>query len=190
MIREDHKSDLWDILWDNAIGGLAIVAEDGTFERVNPAFCRIVEYSEAELQHLRFQDITLPSDVEADVELSRQVRNGERKYYDMIKSYMTKTRRVVWCHLRVVGYVVDGKFHYFISQVFEVPVSIVNQMGIDSRRVESQFDKVQKPSKHPRVKKFFIFLKEWLPLMALAAGAFIVGVGMIGGFFGFAPAVP
>lgn len=180
MIKESHKADLWDILWENAIGGLAIISEDGTFERVNPAFCRIVEYSEYELQQMKFQDITLPSDVDADVELSSQVKNSQRRSYDMIKSYMTKTRRVVWVHLRVIGYSIEGKFHYFISQVFEVPVSIVNQMGIDSRSRNSQFTQIQPPKKNKFSWKAF---REWLPIVAMAVGAFVVGVGFIAGLF-------
>src|SRR5580704_5972113 len=81
------------ILWEESITGLALVNPDGTFLRANPSFCRIVEYSEAELRKRRFQDITDPSDVQADEEMAKMVATGEYPGYEMTKSYITKTKR-------------------------------------------------------------------------------------------------
>lgn len=177
MIKESHKLHLWETLWKNAIGGIAIVAEDGTFIRANPAFCKIVEYSELELQEMAFADITTPGDAEADQEMARQVARGERDSYDMIKSYITKTNRLVWVHLRVVPFELDGKFHYFISQVFEVPVSIIKQMGVnvpdgqDSNYVLRQREKTKKSG----IINWTV-IRDWAPviMMGLIGGAYAV----------------
>lgn len=171
-MQEEHKSSLWDVLWENAIGGIAIMSADGKFIRANPAFCRIVEYSEPELQRMRFQDITAPGDISADQDMSEEVRLGKRQSYDMIKSYITKTNRLVWVHLRVVPFKVADEFHYFISQVFEVPVSIIRQMGIElpessSYRVERHVAKAKVNWK---------VIKDWFPLViaGLLGGAYII----------------
>lgn len=175
---EKHKSSLWDALWENAIGGLAILSRDGTFERANPAFCKIVEYSEYELQSMKFQDITHPSDVKSDVELSHQVLSGQRTSYDMVKSYITKTRKIVWVHLRVMAFEVDGTFHYFLSQVFEIPVSVVNQIGADTSTERIL------PYKFP-----WKLFKEWMPWVVFVASMALAGIAVVAPFFG-APVLP
>lgn len=108
---------LLEILWNRSITGLAIVAEDGRFLRANPAFCRLTEYTEYELRQKRFQDITDPSDVEADVEMAKMVANGEPEGYDMTKSYITKSRDFLPILLRVTGLRMNGKFTYFIKEI-------------------------------------------------------------------------
>lgn len=181
---EQDKPALWDILWENAIGGIAIVHEDGTFLRANPAFCRIVEYSELELQEMSFADITMPGDRSIDQELAAEVADGKRETYDMVKSYLTKTRRPVWVHLRVVAYRINGKFTYFLSQVFEMPTSVVTQMGLDAYKgVTYRLEAVEaKKAKTVNV-NWEPFLK-WAPLVisaftaALIGGLWLIGIAV------------
>jgi len=47
--------------------GMAIVAPDGHFLRVNPALTQIVGFSDEELKRLTFQEITHPDDLEPDL---------------------------------------------------------------------------------------------------------------------------
>jgi PAS domain S-box-containing protein len=109
---------LWSVLWDHSITGLALVAKDGTFLRVNPAFSRIVEYTESELRTRSFQEITHPDDVRADEATARDVSEGRLAYYDMAKRYITKTGSVRWVSLRGSRIALDdGTFVLFIAQV-------------------------------------------------------------------------
>lgn len=109
---------LWSTLWDHSITGLALVARDGTFLRVNPAFSRLVEYTEAELRTRSFQAITHPDDVRADEEMARDVSEGRLAYYDMAKRYITKTGTVRWITLRGARIDLDdGTFAMFLAQV-------------------------------------------------------------------------
>src|SRR4030095_5281581 len=62
---------------DEAPIGMALVALDGRFVRVNRAFCEIVGYSPAELTELTIQAITHPDDLAADVALRDQLARGE-----------------------------------------------------------------------------------------------------------------
>ena len=107
--------------FDDAPIGMALVAPDGEWLRVNPALCDIVGYSREELLGKTFQDITHPDDLDADVGLLRQVLAGERSGYQLEKRYLRSTGDVVWALLSV-SLVRDasGQPLHFISQVQDV----------------------------------------------------------------------
>ncbi len=63
------------LTFDEAPIGMALVALDGRFIRVNRALCEIVGYSSAELTGLTFQAITHPDDLDADRALARPTRS-------------------------------------------------------------------------------------------------------------------
>jgi diguanylate cyclase (GGDEF)-like protein/PAS domain S-box-containing protein len=107
--------------FDDAPIGMALVAPDGEWLRVNPALCAIVGYSPEELLGKTFQDITHPDDLDADVGLLREVLSGERSGYQLEKRYLRSTGEVVWALLSVslVRDASDRPLH-FISQVQDV----------------------------------------------------------------------
>lgn len=129
MVDTKYKAAMWDLFWNTSIGGLAIVDAHGTFIKANPAFCKIVEYSEPELQEIGFTQITSPFDAAHDLAMAEETRLGKRDSYDMVKSYITKRGNPVWVHLRVSRFEVNGEFQFFISQVYEVPAPIVNMLA-------------------------------------------------------------
>ncbi len=116
-LDSEQCNALYHILWKQSITGLALVAEDGRFLSVNPTFCRMLEYTESELRNKKFQDITDPDDLEADVEMARLVAAGEYETYDMTKAYYTKTKKHQPVLLRVTGMRMNGKFIFFVGEV-------------------------------------------------------------------------
>ena len=52
----------WHSLFENVAVGIALVGSDGRFVDVNPAFCKMIGYSTAELRHLKPADITHEDD--------------------------------------------------------------------------------------------------------------------------------
>jgi PAS domain S-box-containing protein len=75
---------------DEAPIGMALVALDGRFVRVNRALCEIVGYTSAELTGLTFQAITHPDDLDADLALAGQLARGEIPRYQLGKRYVRK----------------------------------------------------------------------------------------------------
>jgi PAS domain S-box-containing protein len=106
---------------ENSAIGMALVALDGKWIKVNRALCEIIGYSEEELQHLDFQAVTHPDDLEADLEHVRQMLSGEIDSYHMEKRYFHRNGGLVW-GLLSVSLVRDdaGAPCYFISQVQDI----------------------------------------------------------------------
>ena len=92
-----------DALWKDCMWGLAEVELDGTFRRVNPAFCRLTGYTAAELEGRRnFQSITHRDDIDPDERSVRRLISGEDEDYVMQKRYITKFEKVIRIVLKVV----------------------------------------------------------------------------------------
>jgi PAS domain S-box-containing protein len=106
---------------EQAAVGIAHISPEGRFLRINKKFCEIVGYSEDELLALTFQDITHPDDLNADLELARQVLNGQRETYSMDKRYYRKDGSIVWISL-TVSLVFDrgGGPKYFVSVIQDI----------------------------------------------------------------------
>lgn len=106
---------------DQAPIGIALVGLDGRFLRVNAAWCEITGYSAEELASLTFQDITVPEDLAADLELVGRLLRGEIPRYSLEKRYLHKRGHPVRIRL-YVSLVRDGAGHpiHFISQIEDV----------------------------------------------------------------------
>ena len=107
--------------FEDASIGMAIVALDGHWLKVNAALCQIVGYSAAELLALTFQDITHPDDLEVDLSYARQLLAGEISTYQMEKRYLHKQGHNVWIFLNS-SLVKDeqGNPLHFIAQIQDI----------------------------------------------------------------------
>ncbi len=101
--------------------GMALVATDGQFLRVNRTLCEITGFADAELLERTFQDITHPEDLAEDVDQVERAVNGEIRTYGMEKRYVRPDGEIVWVRLSVT--LVrddDGSPLYFVSEVEDV----------------------------------------------------------------------
>ncbi len=85
--------------FEQAAVGLALVALDGHWLRVNEKVCAIVGYSREELLPLTFQDITHPDDLQSDLAQVHRLLAGEIETYSMEKRYFRKDGAIVWINL-------------------------------------------------------------------------------------------
>src|SRR5205807_2331684 len=116
--------------------GMALVAPDGRWMRVNHALCAIVGYTAEELLATTFQAITHPDDLDSDMEYARQVLVGSRTHYDMEKRYLHKGGHVVWVLLSVSLVRDDaGQPMYFVSQIQDISA----RKHAESQLIDSEF---------------------------------------------------
>ena len=107
--------------FEQAAVGIAHVAPDGRWLRVNSKFCDIVGYSPDELLKRSFQDITHQDDLDADLAYLRQMIAAERAQYSVEKRYIRKDGTTIWVNLTVsLTRDRSGAPDYFISVVEEI----------------------------------------------------------------------
>ena len=106
---------------DEAPIGMALVALDGRFVRVNRALCEIVGYSSDELTGLTFQAITHPDDLDADLALKGQLARGEIPRYQLGKRYIRKDGTIVDIQLSAsILRSREGAPLYYIAQIEDI----------------------------------------------------------------------
>lgn len=126
--RRDPESELQEsedrfrAAFDFAAIGMALVAPDGRWLRVNQSLCRILDYSPEELLAIDFQRITHPDDLDKDLDFLRQMLARTRQYYEMEKRYFHKNGSILWVLLSVSLVWRDGQPLYFISQIQDITV--------------------------------------------------------------------
>jgi PAS domain S-box-containing protein len=115
------REELFRSFFEQAAVGFAQVALDGSWIRINSRLCDIVGYSREELRGGRFQDITHPDDLDADLALMGTLLAAKGGTYSMEKRYLRKDSRVVWVNF-TVSLVRDeaGQPQYFISVIEEI----------------------------------------------------------------------
>jgi PAS domain S-box-containing protein len=120
-VADSEADSLFQNAFEHAAIGMALVAPDGSWLRVNRSVCDITGYTEAELLQKTFQDITHPEDVERDVTNAKKMLAGEIDTYQMEKRYFRKNGSVVWVLLSVSLVRDDeGQPLFFISQIQDI----------------------------------------------------------------------
>lgn len=121
--------------FEHASIGMALVAPDGRWLKVNKALCDLFGYSQEELAEKKFQDITHPDDLGLDMARMKSLLAGESLSYQMQKRYIHKDDHLVWALLSV-SLVRDpqGEPIHFISQIQDIT---------ERRRAEATLDAMQ-----------------------------------------------
>ena len=132
-----QESERFRTAFEDAPIGMALVAPDGSFLRVNRTLCEITGYDESSLLELCFQEITHPDDLDADVEQVRRVLTGEIRTYQMEKRYRRRDGQIVWAMLSVS----------LVRDRVQQPLYFVSQIEDISERKEAE-DRLQELADH------------------------------------------
>lgn len=116
-----HSHARFEAVFEQAAVGIALVAPNGRWLKVNRRLAEIVGYSPEELLEKTFQDITHPDDLAPDLAYVRQMLAHEIERYAMEKRYIRKDGSIVWIRLTVaLVWKPDGRPDYFISVVEDI----------------------------------------------------------------------
>ncbi len=120
-VKLRESEERFRLAFEEAPIGMALVALDGRFVRVNHVLCEILGYTADELMGLSFQAITHPDDVDANVAVAGQLTRREVSRYQRGKRYVRKDGSVVDVMLSVsIARDRDGSPLHYISQVEDI----------------------------------------------------------------------
>ncbi len=108
-------------IFDSSGTGLALVSLDGRWLRANDVVCKMLGYSEPQLQSTTFMRLTHPEDMEVGKQLIEELKCGMRTGATLHKRYIHSDGHVVWARL-TVGLVRDdhGQPLCFVSQLEDI----------------------------------------------------------------------
>jgi len=126
-----ESEELFRLTFEQVAVGMAHVAEDGRWLRVNRKFCQILGYTEDELKQKTFQEITHPADLARDLELKARLARAEMSEFTIEERYLRKDGISVWVNLTVAA-VRDsaGKVKYFLSVVEDISARKKTEEGL------------------------------------------------------------
>jgi PAS domain S-box-containing protein len=132
-----QEDSLFQSAFDHAAIGMALVAPDGKWLRVNRALCDITGYSETELLERTFQDITHPEDLGFDLANVAKLLATEGATYQVEKRYFHKRGVSVWVRVSV-SLVRDaaGQPRFFTSQIQDITSSKECERRLDEAAAE------------------------------------------------------
>lgn len=107
--------------FEDAAIGMALVALDGRWLRVNRALARITGYQPGELVGKGFRELTHPDDLEADLSALEEMLSGQRDGFETEKRYLHAAGHTVWIQLNVtVVRDASGRPLHLISQMQDI----------------------------------------------------------------------
>ena len=128
--------------FEQAAVGIAHVAPNGSWVRVNARLCQIVGYNHDELMAMTFQDITHPDDLALDLNYVQSMLARKISHYSMEKRYIRKNGTVVWINLTVsLVWTEQQQPDYFISVVEDI--SLRKNVEFEVKRLRNSLVDVQ-----------------------------------------------
>ena len=102
LTRELQTSEeRWRSLLENPIFGVTFLDEHQRFISTNQAFRTMTGYSEGKLRQMTFLDMSVPGERESNETLFRELQQGKRQHYEMIKQLRCKDGKLIWINLYV-----------------------------------------------------------------------------------------
>ena len=85
-------------IFEHAGTGIAITDCKGFFQQANPAYCRLIGYTQEELRKIPFSDLVHPDDRDINIEATRRVQCEEVPHFEVENRYIRKDGQIVWVH--------------------------------------------------------------------------------------------
>ncbi|WP_374950764.1 PAS domain S-box protein [Mucilaginibacter sp.] len=133
-VRLKEREKRFTKAFDHAPIGMALVAPEGRWIKVNESLCKLLGYSEQEFLKHTFQDYTHPDDLKKDLEQLGELVKGVIESYSIEKRYFHASGEIIWAILNVSLVLDDSRQPlYFISQIRDITQRKRNSEIINSQ---------------------------------------------------------
>lgn len=150
-----EREESFSTLFTESPLGIAVVdTETAEIITVNPKFCEILGRPEAELNGLRWMEITHPDDIEPNRQLIEEIKEGKRKGFSLKKRYLRPDAALVWGRLTVsqlTHYHEARRVHIAIIEDVTDIVQYEDKMRLDSAVIAHTRDGVVITDLEPRI---------------------------------------
>ena len=121
-LRSSREAEqLLGAMFDRAPSGIVMCDTSGRYVRANPAFLRLVGYSEEELLRKTLGELTHPDDREATWDAFNDLVQGRRSQVEYEKRYLRKSGRAIWVRNTVARLPdADGRLKFLIAMVEDI----------------------------------------------------------------------
>jgi PAS domain S-box-containing protein len=96
-----NSEERFRLMFENAPVGMVIVSQEKILKKINPAFQRLVGYSEKEIVGHTYAFYTHPDDLQQNLLVTEQFLRGEIASYALEKRYVRKDGEVIWVNVNV-----------------------------------------------------------------------------------------
>jgi PAS domain S-box-containing protein len=121
-------------LFEGAPIGMALLALDERFLRVNASFCKMVGYSNEELRQCTAEDITFADDIETGRQLAQSLLHGTARFTGD-KRYIHKNGAILWVS-RTASVIRNdkGEPQHFLLMVEDISERKASEAALDESR--------------------------------------------------------
>ena len=127
--EEWARSEEWlGLLFERSATAMCVVSPKGEFMLVNPALCRMLDRPASELIGMRWQEVTHPDDVQADLDNVERAFATDTGGFRMLKRFIRADGGIVWGDL-ATSYICDdaGTIRNWVSQIIDVSERVAVQ---------------------------------------------------------------
>ncbi len=114
--------------------GIAITGVDQKWIKVNPRLCQMLKYSEDELLHMTWKQLTHPDDVEADLLKFELMLEGKIDNYELDKRFIAKDNSIVYTHMTVASKRANHQVLLVIAGFLDVTAQTLADMEVLASR--------------------------------------------------------
>jgi PAS domain S-box-containing protein len=112
-----ESEDKFKYVFDHSVIGKSLTFPSGEIH-VNKAFCDMLGYSQDELENKKWQDISVPQDIEVTQNHLNMLLSGEKKSVRFVKRYIHKNGDVIWADVgTALRRDADSKPLYFMTAI-------------------------------------------------------------------------
>lgn len=142
IVKETDKettniySKVYKDIFDKSIVGKSLTTIDGRL-RVNSGFCKILGYSEKELNDINWTEITHSEDIEINKKITAEILANKKKSHRWIKRYIHKEGHIVWADISTI-LLRDEKENplCFITEIIDISEQKKTEMALAESEVK------------------------------------------------------
>ncbi len=115
------SEERFSLIYNNSPVGITLTTLDGHFCAVNPAFCLLTGYPEADLLTMNVAALTQPDDMAQELALTQQILAGTSLTYQIERQLIKQNGETIWVKVNVSGHRQEqGEVDYFVGMAEDI----------------------------------------------------------------------